>query len=137
MNTFINIIIFYSVILGVDPNVSLSVAQVESKTNPDAVGISHKEVGLFQIRSKYVKEFTRRELFNPYVNAFVGISAIKKAKDTCIYKIDLTYLICYNLGNSGARRIKHPSKWDYIHKVKQEMNKLEGKEVDYDQNSLQ
>lgn len=116
--TIIYLISFYSSIYGVNPQVAQAVAQHESSLNPNALG-SLGEIGLFQLRPQFVEEYSREELFDPEINIKVGIQKLAQAKRTCTYKKRLDWLVCYNAGNTAAKRIKNPSKFKYVLAVKQ------------------
>lgn len=96
-----------------DLPVTMAVAQHESGFNSQAVG-SHGEVGVFQVRPQYIAGYTKDELVNPEINIMVGISLLKEAKDKCIHKKRHDWLVCYNLGRSGAKRILYPSLFSYV-----------------------
>lgn len=108
--------------LGVDPSIALSVAKVESNLNPNVIG-KHGEIGLFQLRPEY-SGYTRKGLFNPHINVMAGINRIKEVQQRCRFKDDFQYLICYNIGYDGAKKIKYPSRNKYLLKVKYEYQKL-------------
>lgn len=111
--TIISIITFYANMYNVDPIVAISVAEQESQFNTNAVG-SAGEIGLYQVKPQYVKDYTREQLFIPEVNIKVGIQKLAEAKKTCIHKHDITWVTCYNLGRTAARRIKHPELFPYV-----------------------
>lgn len=111
------LISFYAAIGGVDPMVARAVASQESNLNPKAVG-ALGEVGLFQIRPEYEKKFTKLELFDVTTNIRVGIAMLKRAKDTCVHRKHLDYLVCFNGGNEMAKRIKYPSVFPYVLQIK-------------------
>ena len=118
-----DIIVLYSLMLNVDPRIPLAVAKVESNYNPNTIG-RHGEIGLFQIRPEY-SGYTRKGLFNPYINTMAGINRIKEVQKWCKFKDDLQYLICYNIGYEGAKKIKYPSENRYFRKVKYEYTQLQ------------
>lgn len=109
-------IIFYANIYGLDSNVALSVAMHESSLNPKAIGAA-REVGLFQLKSEYVSGYTRKQLFDPVINIQVGIQKLLEAKRTCKHQKKNQWLTCYNLGRSGASKIKHPELFPYVKSV--------------------
>jgi soluble lytic murein transglycosylase-like protein len=112
-------VLFYSLLNGIDPNLTQAVIAIESGGNPYALG-KLGDSGLMQIRPKFVPE-TQHQLFNPCVNIARGTALLKKAKESCKHSIDKTWLICYNLGATGGRKIKHPKMQTYYRKV---MSKL-------------
>jgi soluble lytic murein transglycosylase-like protein len=119
----VSLIIAYSKIFNVDPNVALSVAAVESNFNTEAVG-SIGELGVFQIRPEFYPMFTKKQIKSPETNIMLGIQKIAAYQKTCHHKEDLTYLICYNYGPANARKVKNPHLFPYVKKVKAEMVKL-------------
>jgi soluble lytic murein transglycosylase-like protein len=121
-DTIITTIRIYAALFGVDPDLAVSVANVESRLNPNAVG-DIGEVGLFQVRPEYAKPFTRTELFKPEVNIVMGVMKLKAAKLTCMHQSGFTWLTCYNAGNTGAKRIKQPKNFSYVRKVTAEYEK--------------
>jgi soluble lytic murein transglycosylase-like protein len=104
----------------IDGNLAVSIAQHESKLNPNAIG-THKEVGLFQVRPQYSK-YTAKQLHNPRINILEGLRILAEAKSKCKHKIDKTYVVCYNLGKAGGSRIKYPKQFSYYKKIMQEMD---------------
>jgi soluble lytic murein transglycosylase-like protein len=116
----IALIISYAKMFGVDPNVAVSVAKVESKLNVNAVG-SLGEIGLFQIRPEFQPKYTKKQLFKPETNIAVGVSQLAKYQDTCVHRDDINYLVCYNFGPSNAKKVKYPHMFPYVKKVRAEM----------------
>lgn len=116
-STILYLISFYASIGGVDGNVARAVASVESNLDPKAIGLLG-EVGLYQIRPEYEKRYSKKQLFDVTTNIRVGIAMLKRAKDTCIHRKNLDYLVCFNGGNEMAKRIKHPSVFPYVLQVK-------------------
>lgn len=119
--SIMNLITYYALMQGVDARLALSVAKVESNFNQAAIG-SHKEIGLFQINPKHIKN--PKELKNIHVNIQTGIKMIKNAKAKCKYKNNFDFLVCYNAGMKGGSKIKKPSQFNYVIKVKKEYRKL-------------
>jgi soluble lytic murein transglycosylase-like protein len=103
----------------IDGNLAVSIAQHESKLNPNAIG-THKEVGLFQVRPQYSK-YTAKQLHNPRINILEGLRILAEAKSKCKHKVNMTYVVCYNLGRAGGSRIKYPTQFSYYRKIMQEM----------------
>jgi soluble lytic murein transglycosylase-like protein len=114
-------VLFYSLLAGIDPQITHAVIQVESKGNPFALG-SHQDSGLMQIRHQFVPE-TQQQLFQGCTNIMRGVSLLKQAKDKCKHKLNNTWLVCYNLGISGGSKIKNPSSFIYYKKVMSEVRK--------------
>ena len=112
----VKLIMYYSAIYGFDGNTALAVAKTESGLNPNAIGLAN-EVGIFQLKPQYVTEYTRAELFDPVNNIKAGIKRLKETKRQCVHKQGNSYLVCYNMGTSAAKRIRHPNLFPYVKKV--------------------
>lgn len=110
---------------GVDPKVALAVAEVESGYNANATG-GAGEIGLFQIMPAiaHKRGYTRKQLLNPATNIRLGLTMIKEAQRDCVHKEGITYLVCYNYGIANAKRVKHPTKFPYVRKVKAKMRRF-------------
>ena len=91
---------------GLEPRVALAIATIESSLNPNVVG-PKGEIGLFQIRPQFTK-VPITALFNPRINARVGIQKLLETKDRCALQENLTYVICFN---NGWRKPVYP----YLH----------------------
>lgn len=97
---------------GIDPTLILSIVQVESNYKPAAIGKSHKERGLMQLRPKYFPDAT----FDIEQNMRMGVKHLVKMRKACINKYKEAWFICYNLGPNG-KLINHPKKFPYYTKV--------------------
>ena len=117
----IHLIITYATMLGVDPYIALSVASVESNIQMDKVG-ELGEIGVFQILPEY-SGYSPTGLSNPHINVMAGINRIKETQSRCKYKDDLYYLICYNMGYEGAKRIRYPDKNEYVKRIRKELTR--------------
>jgi hypothetical protein len=109
-------VLFFSLLNGIDPEVTKAVIKVESNGNVMAKGRSHGEIGLLQIRPQFVKE-TTLQLYQPCTNIMVGTRILGQLKKKCNLCIDRTYVNMYNLGQNGARKLKYPQKWKYYRKI--------------------
>lgn len=118
---FTSCILFYSLLAGIDPQITQAVIQVESRGNPFAVG-KLGDSGLMQIRHKFVPE-TQQQLFQGCTNIKRGVELLKQAKEKCKHKLNNTWLVCYNVGIKGGQKIRHPSSFIYYKKVIMEMQK--------------
>jgi soluble lytic murein transglycosylase-like protein len=116
-------VLFYSFLAGIDPRITQAVIQVESRGNPFAVG-RLDDSGLMQIRHKFVPE-TQQQLFQGCTNVMRGVELLKQAREKCKHKSDLTWIICYNLGHKGAKKIKNPKKYPYYLKILDQLNEKE------------
>jgi len=88
---------------GLDPQVALSIAMIESSMNPNAVG-PIGEIGLFQIRPEFSK-LPRIALFDVKTNVREGIAILIRYKKLCPMQDKFTYVICFN---NGLRHPKYP-----------------------------
>lgn len=118
----IQYIIAQSLGQGVDPSIALTVAKMESNFNPDAVGGLH-EMGLFQLNPSSFKQYTRKQLLNPKLNARLAIRYLKEVKEHCIHKEDINWLVCYNYGYKNAEKVKYPHLFPYVVRAKKIRNK--------------
>lgn len=96
---------------GLDPEVALAVAQLESGLDPRAVG-PRQEIGLFQIRPEYSK-INRIQLFDPKLNAKEGVRILLFYKTYCPTKKDFLWVQCFN---QGLRNPKYPELLPYYKK---------------------
>lgn len=96
--------------MNVDPYLALSVAINESNLNPLAVG-SKNEQGLFQLLPQSYKKFNINELRNVKTNIRLGIKHLKQVEKECPHK---DFIICYNVGVSGSKKIKNPHLFPYV-----------------------
>lgn len=119
-DTIIGLIMALAPVVGVDPSVALAVARVESSLDPQAIG-QDGEIGLYQLMPQYVPGYTEKQLRDPVVNIYIGLRRLKESKDTCVHRKGINYLVCYNYGPTNAKRIKYPSKFPYVRKVKAQM----------------
>lgn len=116
MNTLSACILFYSFLNGVDPKLTQAVISVESSGRVFAVGSSHGEIGLLQIRPEFSK-FTKVQLFQSCTNVMEGTKILGELKRKCKLCIDKIWVNEYNLGKRGARKLKHPTLWKYHKKI--------------------
>ena len=119
----IKLIMHYSALYGVDGNTALAVAQVESNLNPAMIG-EVGEIGLYQIRSEYISDYTREQLFIPEINIKVGMRILADAQKNCIHKKQNQFVICFNMGKTAAKKVKHPELYPYYIKVERKMANL-------------
>lgn len=112
-------VLFYSLLAGIDPQITQAVVQVESNGNPFAIG-KLGDSGLMQVRHQFVPE-TQQQLFQACTNIKRGVELLKKAREKCRHKLNNTWLVCYNVGTRGGDKIKHPSSFIYYKKVMAEI----------------
>lgn len=103
-----------ALIEGIPPETALTIAKIESNYNMAATGLAG-EVGAFQIL-KSSSKYSKTELRNPLVNVKEGIRILKEAKANCVHQKDNTWVLCYNLGHNGAKKIKYPHLFPYYKK---------------------
>lgn len=122
-NSIITLLIQLATINNIDQNIVLAVAKTESNYNVNMVGVAG-EMGVMQIMPQNFKKANRRELSNSGVNIALGVYLLAEAKRTCKHQKNNTWLVCYNLGNNRANKVKHPEKWPYYVKVLNEYKRL-------------
>lgn len=107
-----SIIIDESIRQGLDPQVALAIAQVESSLNPAAVGKAG-EVGLFQLRPQFVEGVAHNLLFDAKTNTRYGVKKLLYYREHCPTKNGFDWVQCYN---AGLRNPKYPQKLPYYKK---------------------
>jgi soluble lytic murein transglycosylase-like protein len=113
--TLASCVLFWSFMNGIDPAITKAVIKVESNGNPLAVG-QGKDFGLMQVRQKFVP-YSKLQLLNSCTNVMIGTQLLAKAKASCKKCIDKTWINAYNLGHSGAKKLKYPRKFAYYRKI--------------------
>ncbi len=94
---------------GINPNLALAMAEVESQMNPRAVG-ALGEVGLFQLRP----EFHWAVSTNVKTNTVLAMRYLAQLKKSCRHYGD-AFFVCFNYG--PVRQLKHPKLFPYYRKV--------------------
>lgn len=103
---------------GLDPELVLAIAEVESGTNPKAIG-SQGEVGIFQLKREYhVTDVSIHEHIN------IAVAYLKTVKDLCEQKYGDAWFIGYNIGPHYQKEIKHPRLFPYYVKVMSVRNRI-------------
>ena len=125
-----SLIIAMAPMVGVDGKVAVAVAMVESNLDVNVQDGKVGEVGLFQIRPEFIKEYTKKQLRDPIINIYIGLTMLKYAQDHCVHRKNLDWLVCYNAGSETAKRIKNPSKFPYVVNVKEKMINIELSSLD-------
>ncbi len=120
MNTLLSCIYFYSFLNQVDVRITQSVIEIESNGNPYALSPDRQDGGLMQIRMKYAPE-SRLQLFQSCTNVKRGTEILKRAKESCRECVDGSWVVAYNVGITGFKKIKHPKKFPYFIKITKAM----------------
>lgn len=113
INLFITL---YSAINGIDPSLSFQMARIESNMNPMALSKTN-DGGLFQLNKNSHKFHNSNWIFIPTINTAIAMNALSKLKDKCIHKTKNSYVLCYNLGITGAKKVKDPFNQTYYKKM--------------------
>jgi soluble lytic murein transglycosylase-like protein len=119
--TLASCILFYSLLNNIDPNITKAIIKIESNGNPFLIG-KNGDSGLLQIRHQFVPE-SQKQLLQSCTNIKRGVELLKQAKDKCVHKLNNTWLVCYNVGISGGKKIKRPTNFIYYKKVMSEFKK--------------
>lgn len=105
---------------GLDPDVVLAIATVESSLNPLAVGALNEQ-GLFQLRP----EFHPVIIGNAEHNILVGVAYLLELKTKFSKKYGNAWFVMFNYGPYNPPSA--PAKTKYYQKVMTEVNKLKFK----------
>lgn len=97
---------------GIDPNLAVAIAQVESSFNKDKEG-KLGEKGLFQLRPEF-HEFSESDV---YEQIEVAIKYLKYVQKHCEGIYDDAWFICYNTGPFREEKLKEPKKFIYYTQV--------------------
>lgn len=116
----IQLIQSYALQYGVDPQIAVSVAAVESQFNPTVVGITG-DIGIFQLNPSSFPTYTIKELQDPVLNIKLGVQYLAKIKRECVHQDGVTWLVCWNYGAENAKRVKHPELFPYVKKIMAEL----------------
>lgn len=112
----LNIIItFYSIVNGIEPSVAFQMARVESNMNFNAVSRTG-DGGLFQLNKRYYKFHNNQWMFDPSINTSLAMKLLGDLKLKCKHKLNNSYIVCYNMGERGASKIKNPENQSYYKK---------------------
>lgn len=96
-----------------DPELVQAIIKVESNYNRMAVGKSHHEVGLMQLRPDYFKRAT----FDIKGNIEQGVAYLAEIRPKCIKKYGKdAWFICYNTGPNNVK-LNSPKNFPYYKKV--------------------
>ncbi len=109
-------VILLSIMYGIDVNLATSMAYIESRFDPKADSKTG-DGGLFQLNKKYYKFHNPKWVYDPQINATIAMKTLQDLKQTCFHKLQKTYVLCYNLGKAGAKKIKFPHNQTYYKKL--------------------
>lgn len=115
MNHILTLIQIYSALYGMDPRLVQSIVKKESHYNAAAIGAAG-EVGLMQLIPSSVGQ-SRVALFDPETNIREGVKYLALMKHRCKWKENNEFIICFNLGEGGGSKVKHPEQWAYYKDV--------------------
>ena len=115
MSSLLSCIYFYSALNQIDPRITHAVISVESNWNTQAVGTLNEQ-GLMQVRPEHVP-VSIAQLRDPCTNIKYGTAILKRAMNKCKHQLDNTWVLCFNLGLAGGKKIKHPKKYPYYLKI--------------------
>lgn len=104
-------------VAGIDPDLALAIATVESNLNPNALG-SMGEIGIFQLRPEYHNTIKG----NAKHNILVGIAYLLELKTKYSAKYEHTWFVLFNYGPNNPP--KEPTKTQYYQRVMFQLNKL-------------
>lgn len=96
---------------GLDPELVMAVIEVESRFNPQAVGQSHGEIGLMQLRPKYFPTATH----DIHENIRIGVEELVRIKKSKWKYAGCAWFVYYNTGVNRA--LNSPSEHPYFKKV--------------------
>lgn len=111
---------------GVNPNLALAVAIVESNLNQEARG-SANEIGIYQLHPKY--HVNTPAIHTPNGNVAAGISYLRRVLAICTPKYGDAAFVCFNSGPYQRLPYKDVRATDYYKKVTAELQKLRGTHV--------
>lgn len=109
-------VVLLSVLYGIDTDLATSMAHVESSFNPKADSKTG-DGGLFQLNKKYYRFHNPKWIYDPQINTALAMKTLQDLKETCHHKLQKTYVLCYNLGKAGAKKIKLPQNQTYYKKL--------------------
>lgn len=83
---------------GIEAELTLAIIQVESNFKVAAVGKSHGEVGLMQLRPDYFPTAK----FDIKANMELGVSHLAQVRARCSKKYGTAWFVCYNVGHNRS-----------------------------------
>lgn len=112
------------------PYTVAAIASVESDFNATKIG-SIGEVGVMQLRPEYHLKASETPdvLLDPQVNIYRAVKYLASLRNRCVFKAEKTWVLCYNLGPTGATRIKNPKEFPYYKKFMERYEKLKAQKT--------
>lgn len=108
----------------VDPDLAVAIAEVESNFRIEAT--SHVgAIGIMQIMPQFHPQYTKEQLRSPKTNINVGLKLLREYKKICPHQKDKTWVICFNTGPTGAKKINKPHEFEYYKRVMSALRKLQ------------
>lgn len=83
---------------GIEAELTLAIIKVESNFKINAVGRSHHEVGLMQLRP----DFFPGVKFDVKSNLEVGVRHLAQVRSRCQKKYGPAWFVCYNIGHNRS-----------------------------------
>lgn len=104
---------------GIEPELILAIIKVESNFNQYAVGKTHKERGLMQLRPTFHKAS-----FNIEENLEEGVAYLQQMKRRCSKKYGEAWWVCFNHGaNKTLDFVKDSNYYQKVRKAYDEQQK--------------
>ncbi len=118
-------IIEYSEKYDIPLSLSFALAWVESRYNPKAVNRNRSSVdrGLFQLNSRTFRFLSKKDFFNPRINAKYGIAHLRFCLNTG--KDEIVGLAMYNAGTIGVKNGTPITTLRYVSQIIKYRNYLE------------
>jgi hypothetical protein len=105
-----------SSLYGVDSDLAIKLAKIESNFNPKAMSKT-KDGGLFQLNTRYHKFHNPNWIFDIEINSHRAMKTLANLKTKCNLKFKNHFVLCYNMGTRGASKLKNPNNQTYIKKL--------------------
>jgi soluble lytic murein transglycosylase-like protein len=106
---------FYADVYNVPSKILEAIIYVESRGDPSIVSKNGKDVGLMQLRTQY---HDVKDPLDPCENIKAGARYLRQVISDCPYKVDYSYVLCYNRGITGASKVKEYSTDEYYKNIK-------------------
>ena len=108
---------------GVPGDLALAIARVESHFACHAKGAEHA-VGVMQIMPNFYSQYTIEEVRSSKTNIKLGLELLKEYKKICPHKKNMTWVVCFNTGPTGAKKIKDIGKCATFIRVNRQLNQI-------------